>query len=383
MMRPTMKKIIVVGGGPAGSAAAIALAKTGEQVCLLERKPDVHDKVCGEFITWEAEKLLTHLGVDLAALGAQPISRVTLHSDNKAIGCELPFPAWSLSRRLLDAQLLNKARQAGVEVKTGVAVKDLHPLDSGWELTISENDYSTSERSLGTLKAATVFLATGKHDLHNWQRKVFHLGNYDLIGLKMHFHLDKSQQDELQKNVEIYFYNGGYAGLEPIENQKANLCFLIKRDFYKNCGGNWSCVLEWLCNTLPHLKKRLSGSTALWSKPLAISAVPYGYMHSPSSAMPGLFRIGDQTAVIHSLAGDGIAMALHSGRLAADVYAAGGNPATYYQQTQTLFGKPIRNAQIIADILSTTAGRNLAFFFARHWPGLALAAITRVRLNGV
>ncbi len=382
-MPPPIKKVIVIGGGPAGSSAAFALANAGEQVCLLERKNDVHDKVCGEFITWEAAKLLTQLGVNLAALGAQPIYRVNLYSEKKPVLCDLPFPAWSLSRRILDAALLNKARQAGVEVRTGVTVRDLHAVDAGWELTTSENNDSTNERSLGTVRAQAVFLATGKHDLHNWQRKVSYLGNCDLIGLKMHFYLDKSQQEQLQKNVEIYFYNGGYAGLEPIENQKANLCFLMKRDIYKNCGGNWPCVLEWLCNVVPHLKKRLAGSTALWPKPLAISAVPYGYIHSPAAAMPHLFRIGDQTAVIHSLAGDGIAMALHSGRLAAEVYMAGENPGIYYKKMQTLFRRPIRNAQFIADVLATTTGRNLAFFCAQHWPGLALAAIARVQVNGI
>lgn len=382
-MPALMENNLIIGGGPAGSAAAIALANAGEQVCLLERKRDAQDKVCGEFITGEATKLLTHLGMDLAALGAQPIRRVSLHSERDAVVCDLPFPAWSLSRRILDAELLNKARQAGAEVRTGVTVKDLHPIDSGWEITTSENRYTTGERSLGTLHARTLFLATGKHDLHNWQRRQSQRDRQDLIGLKMHFHLDKVQQAQLQENVEIYFYNGGYAGLEPIEHRKANLCCLIKRDIYKHCGGHWSCVVDWLCDNLPHLKQRLTGANALWPKPLAISAVPYGYLHPAASAAPCLFRIGDQAAVIHSLAGDGIAMALHSGQLAADTYMAGGSPDIYYRKIEALFRKPIRNAQFIANVFSSTTGRKVGFFCARRWPGLALATIAHTRMNSI
>lgn len=376
-----MRNLVIIGGGPAGSSAAIHLANAGVLVCLLERKHGLHDKVCGEFINSEAARLLSDLGVNLPALGAQTITRLGLHCGDKKRVCDLPTPAWSLSRRVLDAHLLTKARQAGATIETGVTVKDLHQTEQGWDLLCSTQHSLNHQREMQTIKAQTVFLATGKHDIHNWQRGVKNSSNYELIGLKMHLELQPAQREELQHMVEIYFYDGGYAGLEPIENNKANLCFLIRRDIYKNCGGNWPCVAEWLAHTSVHLKARLANARAIWAKPLAISAVPYGYTHTPADAIAQLFRIGDQTAVIHSLAGDGISMALHSGKLAAQVYLSKGDSRAYYAQTQKLFKKSISNAQLIADVMSTAVGRNIAFFITRYWPGATHAAIAGVRVK--
>ncbi len=74
-----MRNLVIIGGGPAGSSAAIHLANAGVPVCLLERKHGLHDKVCGEFINSEAARLLSDLGVNLPALGAQTITRLGFH----------------------------------------------------------------------------------------------------------------------------------------------------------------------------------------------------------------------------------------------------------------------------------------------------------------
>ncbi len=375
-----MREVIIIGGGPAGSSAAIHLTNAGLSPYLVERKHGMHDKVCGEFINNEAANLLTELGLDLPALGAQPITQLALHCGSKRLVSELSMPGWSFSRRELDAHLLAKARRAGAIIETGVTVKELNSTQGGWSLICSKYSSENHQREMQSINAKAVFLATGKHDLHNWQRRVKNAANYELIGLKMHLELTASQQEQLTHSVEMYFYDGGYAGLEPIENNKANLCFLIRRDVYKQCGGSWDCIAEWLGKTSPHLKNRLLGAHGLWPKPLAISAVPYGYTHSPLQAVPNLFRIGDQAAVIHSLAGDGISIALHSGRLAAQIYANKGDSQSFYSRTQKLFSRPIANAQIVADILSNSIGRRAAFLASRYWPGILPAAIARVRI---
>ena len=66
--------VAIVGGGPAGAAAAIRLARAGVRVTLVERTRQVHDKVCGEFLGGTALDALGELGIDVAALGARPIS---------------------------------------------------------------------------------------------------------------------------------------------------------------------------------------------------------------------------------------------------------------------------------------------------------------------
>lgn len=364
---------VVIGGGPAGSAAAIQLARAGHPVCLLERKRQAHDKVCGEFLSWEASHYLKALDIDLPALGAQAIRHLRLYDGEEMLETDLPFSAWSLSRCRLDAALLEQAEQEGVAVRRGVAVRDLSRSGDGWTLN------TTQHAALG---ANTVFLASGKHDMRHWRRKQ-RRQSQDLIGLKIHLRLDQPQQHRLRENVEIHLYDGGYAGLEPVEEGKANLCFLISKDRYNACGQSWHSLLSWLSNRSSHLQTRLAGSISLWSRPLSVYGTPYGYLHRPASAVAGLFRLGDQMAVIPSFAGDGVAIALHSAFLAARVHSAGGDAKHYHWLARKDFQRPVRDAQVLASMLSHALGRRAAFLLARQWPGVMTSAIGRIRLAGI
>lgn len=369
---------VIIGGGPAGAAAAISLARAGMPVCLLERKTGPHHKVCGEFISWEAAQYLEQLGIDLPMLGAQPVRRVRLYSGERTLGADLPATAWSLSRRTLDAALLQRAEAVGARVRLGAVVRDLRCTDTIWRLTVAD----LARRELHELTADTVFLASGKHDIRHWRRSA-PASSPSYIGLKMHLQLNPMQRDVLREAVEIYLFDGGYAGLELVEEGEANLCFLLSKEIYSTCDKHWPSVFNWLTATSPHLQARLDGAQYVWQEPLAISGVPYGYLHSAEAAMPGLFRLGDQTAVIPSLAGDGIAIALHSGLLAAATYSAGGDSDAYQQQALKDFKKPVRHAQLIARIFSREIGRKAAFSLSRLMPSLVTSAICSTRTEGV
>jgi flavin-dependent dehydrogenase len=364
---------LVIGGGPAGAAAAIQLARAGHQVCLLERRQGAHDKICGEFISWEAADYLKNLGIDLPALGAQPVRHLRLYDGDVMLETPLPFPAWSLSRRRLDAALLKQTECTGAVVRRGVTVRGLSRRGNGWAI-----DTASKSR----LSANTVFLASGKQDLRNWRRQP-RQQIQDLIGLKMHLRLDEPQQVQLRQTVEIHLFDGGYAGLEPVEEGKANLCFLISKETYNASGKSWPALLAWLSNTSSPLKNRLADSVSLWSRPLAVYGTPYGYIHRPTSTMSGLFRLGDQMAVIPSFAGDGIAIALHSAFLAARVHLSGGDSELYHRQARKDFRWPLRNAQILAALFAHTQGRKVAFLLSRQWPEIMTSAICRTRLQRI
>ena len=93
---------MIVGGGPAGAAAAILLARAGRSVTLIERHAGPADKVCGDFLSAEAIDAVTALGVDLAALAPAPITTVRLVHGERIAASYLPFPALGLTRRALD-----------------------------------------------------------------------------------------------------------------------------------------------------------------------------------------------------------------------------------------------------------------------------------------
>src|SRR3546814_3649874 len=83
---------------------------------------------------------------------------------------------------------------------------------------------------------------------------------------------------------------------------------------------------------MPLLRERLEGAEPLLTRPLAVARIPYGFLHTPGSADGGVYRLGDQAAVIPSFSGDGMAIALHSGIAAADSFLAGSAAADYHMR---------------------------------------------------
>ena len=153
---------LILGGGVAGCAASIALARNGRSVTLIEREPTPRHKVCGEFLSGEALEDLHALGIDVASLGAVPINYVRLAASRRAAEAPLPFPAASLTRKALDTALIAAAIAAGVRVERGRSVQSLNRATGNvWRATLDD----------GTIyEAPTAFLATGKHDLRGHGR---------------------------------------------------------------------------------------------------------------------------------------------------------------------------------------------------------------------
>ena len=323
--------VLVIGGGLAGGGAAIQLANAGRAVVLLERETGPHDKVCGEFLSREAGLYLSALGVDPVALGAHKIDKIRFAVGDREVAAALPFTALSLSRRVLDAALLHHAATAGVDVRLGGRVQSL---DNGCQARLQSGE---------TLTAGAIFLATGKHDLRGLSRPAG--SQSDLVGFKMHWRLTAPQSETLSGHVELMLFPGGYAGLELIENGRANLCLLVRRSRLSAVGQQWGALLAAIRTQSPLLDRRLAGAEPCWEKPLAISAIPYGHI---DRADDGIWRLGDQAAVIPSFSGDGMSIALHSARLAASVLLNGGNAAQYRRQLAHDVGGTIRFATLLS-----------------------------------
>lgn len=327
---------LVIGGGPAGAMAAIKLAEAGCQVLLVERETRPHHKVCGEFLSREAIEYLQRISVFPSDLGAAAIQIVRLSSGSKVAESALPFHALSLSRRELDAAMLRRAEAAGCDVRFGAAVERLGAQQTGWLAHLATGE---------CIAARTVFLASGKHDLRGWARPSG--VQSDLVGLKLHWRLKAAQTAAMRGAIELFLFPGGYGGLTLIEQEIANLCFVIRRSMLRK-GKGWAEILAAILDRNRHLQMRLSGAEMLQDRPLAISPIPYGYANAQAR---GLWRIGDQAAVIPSFTGDGISIALHSASLAADMFLHGKSADEY---TLTLQGH-LRNPMRLATWLSRAA----------------------------
>jgi flavin-dependent dehydrogenase len=305
---------LVVGGGLAGPAAAIWLARAGRPVTLWDRERHPAHKICGEFLSWEAQAWLDDLGIDLDALGAVAIDRVRLVTARRSAVGRLGFTARSVTRRALDAALLEAAAAAGATVERGIAVREVQA-------------DGTVVAPHATVRPETLFIATGKHNLRGVGRDGAGTLNHQL-GFKAYFRLSPAQRAALSGHVELILFEGGYAGLQMVERDAANLCFLVSPDRWKRLGGDFAALLADLSAEVPHLAARLQDAVPLLDRPLAISGVPYGFLHRPSAPEPG-WRLGDQAAVIPSFTGDGMSLALHSARLATTALLTGAGQGAY------------------------------------------------------
>ncbi|MGZ9112818.1 MAG: NAD(P)/FAD-dependent oxidoreductase [Rhodoplanes sp.] len=365
-MRQTAE-VLVIGGGPAGAAAAAALAEAGRRVVLIERTPGPHDKVCGEFISREAAQYLHALGIEPAALGAEPIEAVRLSAGGPVAAAVLPFAAFSLSRRVLDEALLQGAAERGAQLRRGVPVRALTRDSGGWQARLADGAIVAGD---------AVFLATGKHDVKGWSRPPGH--QPDLVAFKMHWQLAPGEAAALARHVELVLFAGGYAGLEPIEGGRANLCLLVRRRRLTELGGSWPRLIAAIRSASPLLDARLSGAISCWQRPLALASIPYGYILP--ATVDGPFRLGDQAAVIPSFAGDGMAIALHSARLATRCHLDGGSVADYRRRLARDLRHGVRLATLLSLSLVRRPGQRILATAAWLQPRLMarVAGATRV-----
>ncbi len=353
-----MSGIVVAGGGLAGAAAATLLIQGGARPLLLERTAGPHDKVCGDFVSTEAQAHLAALGFDAAALGGAPIDRVRLVAGDRSVEARLPFTALGLTRRRLDAALLDHAAAAGVEVARGVTVRQV--------------DGRALATSGGDLDPATLLLATGKADVRGAKRAT--AGTLDhLIGFKQYYRVPPASLAALDRAIEIVLFDGGYAGVQRVEDGLVNLCLLVDRRRFDAAAG------DVLGDTLrePRLAWLLGDATPLLDRPLTIAGVPYGFVHRGDDAA---FHLGDQAGVIPSFTGDGMSIALHSARLAAAAVLSGASPAAYHAAFRRDCARQIGRATALQRGAEGRTGRRLVMAGVGALPALLgwAAGLTRV-----
>jgi menaquinone-9 beta-reductase len=112
--------------------------------------------------------------------------------------------------------------------------------------------------------------------------------------------------------------------------------------------GGWARLLEWICAGNGQLRERLDGAEPLWERPLAVGWIPYGYV---ARECDGMWRVGDQAAVIPSFTGDGMAIALHSGAQAAEMHLAGARAEVYLQRLARQLRRGMMLASAVAGVM--------------------------------
>ncbi len=327
---------IIIGAGPAGSAAAILLARAGWSVALVERQRFPRRKVCGECLAASNLPLLDQLGIGPAfqAAAGPDLRQVALLRGQQQVVAELPGAAqagqrWgrALGRETLDTLLLDQARAAGAQVLQPWSVQTVRGGRGDWALELREMD--TGARL--TLRAPVAVAAQGSWEVLPWERlqdrpceveetpdgrtsaqglpRRAHRAA-DLFAFKANFR-HAAQAESL---LSVLALDGGYGGMVLADGGITTVACCVRRDRLAACRRDepalraGDAVEAWLMRTCTGVRKALA--TAQRDGPwLAVGPLDPGIRLSAGDAM---FRIGNAAGEAHPIVGEGMSMALQS-----------------------------------------------------------------------
>ncbi len=357
--------LAVIGGGPAGSAAAITAARAGANVALFEAREFPRHKVCGEFISAESLDLLAGLLNDSAEAvavlaGAPCIDHTRLMFGQQTIKAGISPPALSITRYDLDALLWDAARRAGAEVYSNCEV----------DAADGEGPFNLQTCS-GNCSAKSLLLAAGRWSPFTADRTLPPGPRW--IGVKAHF-----REPNAELSTDLYFFEKGYCGVQPVGTDAVNACAMVRSD----CATS----LDEVFALHPGLAKRAAAWQTL-TPPITTAPLVY---REPQPVRDNMILVGDAAAFMDPFAGDGISIALRSGRVAAECLrgfltgkeSLAGAVATYQREYNRQFAPLVSAAARVRSLMSLPAFAKPLIFDLLRLPGFLPYVIRRTRKAG-
>ena len=326
--------VIVAGGGPAGTSAAVHLATRGARVLLLERERFPRAKLCGEFISPECLGHFARLGVleEMKEAGGARVGETKFFARSgrrvgvpsawfgkETGGGEAASGALGLSRAEMDQRLMLRASAVGVEVLEEAQVAGLLFEDAGrvrgvrveWQGEALELRAHVTIDATGRARALARRVETAKGNAG--QKATAARGaspkRMPLVAFKAHLENVGGEESV----CEIYFYRGGYGGLSRVENGLSNLCFIVAARDVRAHRSDAERVMREIVMSNSRAAETLRGARVS-SEWLAVALESFGRRELVPA--DGLLMVGDAASFIDPFTGSGMLMALESGELA-------------------------------------------------------------------
>ncbi len=296
-----MLRVVIIGGGPAGSSAAISLLRAARaraiSVTIVESKAFPRAKVCGEFVSPSATDILEELLTrpTLLGCGASSVDQLFLHSGNRTWHWKMPTPAWTLSRRVLDNALLNTAREAGAVVRQPSHVSSILLRDDGVSIVLTSGE---------CLNADVVIHADGA-GRHDPSGAIGFRSN--VVGLKC-----VVRPAVPIRGIRMRSARSLYIGAVGVECGLATLAMVARTQL---ANANVRDADSLLARVWPELGPPHAHRVGDWL------ACPVGQSRYVRPGHPRSFRIGNAAAAVEPVGGEGIGLALWSGQLIGRVLA--------------------------------------------------------------
>jgi flavin-dependent dehydrogenase len=286
---------------------ATLLARRGLSVALVDRDPFPRDKLCGEFLSYDALPILERLGLldKLDGLGATNISRCRVISGKTTYEFELPAPARGISRLRFDNLLFETALASGAR------------RFDGWAAELLPRSHAASQ--VGLFRGEDRFILNPRVIVGAWGRwgrndhvlkREFvseHAGRH--FGFKRHY-----RGPSASEVIELHSFDRGYLGVSGIEEGATNICGLVHESRLKGLKGGWESFTQQLASEQGSLQTLFASHTPVDRE--FLSSEPVIFVPK-SAAEDGIFMVGDAAGLVDPLTGNGMAMALQSALIAA------------------------------------------------------------------
>lgn len=328
---------------------------------LLEKDFFPRAKVCGEFLSMEAQGYLRRVGCldTVLAEGPAAIERARVFSPSgRRVEFALGGEALGLSRTVLDELLFRHAQDSGAAAFEGVEAVKIEPIPGGELLTLVRRGRDGQPQRL-ELRAGLVVEAAGRKPAPASRPR----GSLFVGCKRRHRPASSAAAEGLRGRVEVHLFEGGYCGVSQIENGGVNVCFLAEERWLAALASpRWEAAAAAMSRSSPSLAGRLSTLLAD-GEPAAVARVAFDCAVAEESRRP---RVGDAAGMIAPLCGDGQAMALESALLLADFMGGADRtalPAVWAETWRRRFRWRMR------------LGRGLQGFLSRPWAAEAAAAV--------
>ncbi|MFT5964680.1 MAG: flavin-dependent dehydrogenase [Flavobacterium sp.] len=337
------RAVIIIGGGLAGLISAIHLSKLGLQVTVIEKNSYPKHKVCGEYISNEVLPYLSWLDLKISELQPTAINKLQFSTQNgKVINSELPLGGFGVSRYTLDLFLYEKALSNGCIILQ----------DTAENVVFNDNRFSITTSNKAVLESEIVIGAFGKRS--NVDQKL----NRDFIQKKSSWLAVKAHYSGDFPNdvVGLHNFKGGYCGVSKVENNKINICYLADYDTFKQYK-NIEEYQDKVVSKNPEMKAIFDSSKLLFEKPITISQISFSKKETVENH---ILMIGDTAGLIHPLCGNGMAMAIHSAKIASELIVGYFNgkiksrdelEKRYFKEWEMNFSKRLKIGRLLSKLL--------------------------------
>jgi flavin-dependent dehydrogenase len=308
--------VLIVGGGPAGSSLAVALARRGVDVLLVDRARFPRPKPCAEYLSPEASRVLDAMGAlgRVERSGAAALSGVRVRAPNGLViagdfVAQHGFRAYadrglSVRREVLDEILFDCARAAGARVVEGLRVTDL-ARDSSGRVTGAKQGAGEPIRTRFTIGAdglrSVVARRLGLARATRWPRRLALVTHYTGVG-------------EVGEQGEMHVERDGYLGIADVGHGATTVALVVPAARAREIAQDRTAFLEAWMRSRPHLAARFSGAERV--SPV-VATGPFG-SYSRRAWAPGAALVGDAADFFDPFTGEGIYAALRGGELLSD-----------------------------------------------------------------